>query len=410
MSSNLHRRLVGSGLPPKGPTPVGSGRSGARSGPRSARDYSPLPWSKYFEAQTSLELDSDHAFHLYSIGLQPSSPTHPDSPAPAPPSPVMVLLHGGGFSGLTWALTAQALAHKVRVRVLALDLRGHGQTRTSKDHDLSAEVMAQDVIRVLRHQFPEELPEIVLVGHSMGGALAVHAALTHQIDRLLGVCVIDVVEGSAMEALGTMQGFLRSRPDKFPSLENAIEWDVRSGQVRNAESARVSMPGQLKNIETQVPATIDIDQGTTSTANPGQDVVMAAPADAIPEEEEETSGEFKAPSPVSVRASAPKSGYTWRIDLARSEYYWPGWFQGLSNKFLSVPCAKLLLLAGVDRLDRDLTVGQMQGKFQMQVLPQAGHAVQEDMPDQVADILATFLVRNKFAQPADDFERTFPAC
>lgn len=212
-----------------------------------------------------------------------------------------------------------------------------------------------------------------------------------------------------MEALGTMQGFLRSRPDKFPTLENAIEWDVRSGQVRNAESARVSMPGQLKNIETKVPATVDINQGTTPSCHSGPDVDMAA-ADAIPEEEEEASGDFKAPSPVSTRTPTTKSGYTWRIDLARSEYYWPGWFQGLSNKFLSVPCAKLLLLAGVDRLDRDLTVGQMQGKFQMQVLPQAGHAVHEDMPDQVADILATFLVRNKFAQPLDDFEHTFPAC
>ena len=43
--------------------------------------------------------------------------------------------------------------------------------------------------------------------------------------------------------------------------------------------------------------------------------------------------------------------------------------------FLSVNVPKLLLLAGVDRLDKELMVGQMQGKFQMQVLPQCGHAV-----------------------------------
>ena len=72
--------------------------------------------------------------------------------------------------------------------------------------------------------------------------------------------------------------------------------------------------------------------------------------------------------------------------------------------------AKLLVLAGVDRLDRELTVGQMQGAFQMQVLPQAGHAVHEDLPEKVADILSTFLVRNKFAQPIGDFVQTFPAC
>ncbi len=70
----------------------------------------------------------------------------------------------------------------------------------------------------------------------------------------------------------------------------------------------------------------------------------------------------------------------------------------------------MLVLAGVDRLDRDLTVGQMQGKFQMQVLPQAGHAIHEDVPEKVAHILATFLVRNKFAEATSEFTPTFPAC
>ena len=34
----------------------------------------------------------------------------------------------------------------------------------------------------------------------------------------------------------------------------------------------------------------------------------------------------------------------------------------------------------MDRLDTPLTVGQMQGKFQLTVLPQAGHAIHEDQP------------------------------
>lgn len=51
----------------------------------------------------------------------------------------------------------------------------------------------------------------------------------------------------------------------------------------------------------------------------------------------------------------------WRIDLCKTEKYWPGWFQGLSKKFLSIHAQKLLLLANIDRMDKDLTVGQMQG-------------------------------------------------
>jgi len=38
--------------------------------------------------------------------------------------------------------------------------------------------------------------------------------------------------------------------------------------------------------------------------------------------------------------------YTWRIELAKTEKYWDGWFRGLSNLFLSCPTPKLLLLAG----------------------------------------------------------------
>ena len=35
--------------------------------------------------------------------------------------------------------------------------------------------------------------------------------------------------------------------------------------------------------------------------------------------------------------------------------------------FLHCPVPKLLLLAGMDRLDKDLTIGQMQGNFLFKV-------------------------------------------
>merc|ERR1712154_432539 len=137
------------------------------------------------------------------------------------------------------------------------------------------------------------------------------------------------------------------------------------------------------------------------------------------EDQEESKETFKVPSqPPSDEGvdRTPPETFTgpevwkWRIDLARTEPHWRGWFQGLSARFLAVAGAKLLLLAGVDRLDRELTVGQMQGKFQMQVLPQVGHTVHEDSPDRVAEVLAGFLVRNKFCKPLDSFTPTLPGC
>lgn len=71
------------------------------------------------------------------------------------------------------------------------------------------------------------------------------------------------------------------------------------------------------------------------------------------------------PPPPASNATPANRKYVWRIDLAKTEQHWLGWFKGLSTAFLNVPVPKMLLLAGVDRLDRELTVGQMQGVISM---------------------------------------------
>ncbi|BEI95125.1 hypothetical protein CcaverHIS631_0100740 [Cutaneotrichosporon cavernicola] len=84
----------------------------------------------------------------------------------------------------------------------------------------------------------------------------------------------------------------------------------------------------------------------------------------------------------------------WRTDLMATEPYWEQWYAGLSQKFLAVKCARFLCLAGQDRLDRDLMVGQMQGKFQQEVMQDVGHYLHEDDPDTLATTLVTFWRRN----------------
>ena len=78
--------------------------------------------------------------------------------------------------------------------------------------------------------------------------------------------------------------------------------------------------------------------------------------------------------------------------MRKTEKWWREWYEGLSAKFLSVPAPKLLLLAGTDRLDKELTIGHMAGKFQLKVLP-AGHAIQEDEPEKTADAVDEFIQR-----------------
>lgn len=84
----------------------------------------------------------------------------------------------------------------------------------------------------------------------MGGSIATKAASKILSDyksedwskKLQGLFVIDVVEGSAMEALPFMENIVTSRPSEFKSLQSVIQYGIKSGTVRDIESARVSMP------------------------------------------------------------------------------------------------------------------------------------------------------------------------
>ena len=49
--------------------------------------------------------------------------------------------------------------------------------------------------------YGENPPPIMMIGHSMGGAIAVHTAAANHLPSLLGLCVIDVVEGGSFYTL-----------------------------------------------------------------------------------------------------------------------------------------------------------------------------------------------------------------
>uniref|UniRef100_A0A8C8GSP7 Protein phosphatase methylesterase 1 n=1 Tax=Oncorhynchus tshawytscha TaxID=74940 RepID=A0A8C8GSP7_ONCTS len=355
MEKQLHLNLLASRPPVPGGLQSGSKM---RMGPGRKRDFSPLSWSQYFETMEDVEVENDN---------------------------------GKDISFTAEPISLEVIYNRINCRVVAMDLRAHGDTKVKNSDDLSAETMAKDIGKVVEALYGENPPPIMMIGHSMGGAIAVHTAAANHVPSLLGLCVIDVVEGTAMDALNSMQNFLRSRPKTFKSVENAIEWSVKSGQIRNVESARVSMGGQVKKCEEPL-------------NSPGVSKSIGEVIIEEEEEEEEEEGESNHKRKKEDDQEVKKESlYTWQIDLSKTEKYWEGWFSGLSALFLSCPVPKLLLLAGVDRLDKDLTIGQMQGKFQMQVLPQCGHAVHEDAPEKVADALASFMVRHKFTELKEGF-------
>ncbi|KAF2300610.1 hypothetical protein GH714_014485 [Hevea brasiliensis] len=309
----------------------------------SLQKYSPLDWKEFFDREEDVCIpNSNDVFHVYMAGSE---------------GPVVFCLHGGGYSGLSFALSASKI--KEKARVVAIDLRGHGKTSTENDLDLSIETLSNDVLAILKEMYGDSPPAIVLVGHRLysfcklicigltmfpifkhGGSVAVHVAAKKALCSLAGLVVVDVVEGTAMASLVHMQKILSNRMQHFSSIEKAVEWSVKGGSLRNIDSARISVPTTLKYDDS-------------------------------------------------------KKCYVYRARLEETEQYWRGWYEGLSEKFLSSPVPKLLLLAGTDRLDRALTIGQMQGKFQMVVVRHTGHAIQEDVPDEFATLIVNFISRNR---------------
>lgn len=55
----------------------------------------------------------------------------------------------------------------------------------------------RDIGKVVEALYGDAPPPIMMIGHSMGGAIAVHTAAANHVPSLLGLCVIDVVEGEA---------------------------------------------------------------------------------------------------------------------------------------------------------------------------------------------------------------------
>jgi protein phosphatase methylesterase 1 len=233
--------------------------------------------------------------------------------------------HGAGSSGLSFAVVGAEIRKRLpSAGVLSLDCRGHGSTVAPEDSelDLRLETLSSDlfsVIQLTKEQMKwQELPPVMLVGHSLGGAVVTDLAKSFKLGTsLLGYAVLDVVEGSAMDALQSMQTYLSTRPRGFETLAAGIDWHVRSRTVRNSVSARTSVPPLL-----------------------------------VLNEE--------------VDSSRP---WRWRTNLAGTQPFWEDWFVGLSRKFLDSKGGKLLLLAGTDRLDTELTIGQMQGKSRRNHVP-----------------------------------------
>lgn len=128
------------------------------------------------------------------------------TPAGAPP---LLLIHGAGGHRLSWPPQARRLAG---LDVYAVDLPGHGESGGRPETTISG--YAERVLDWLRSL---DVPPLIVVGHSMGGAIALTLALRRP-GRVAGLALI--ATSGRLRVAGQILTDSASRA-RFPA---AVDW------------------------------------------------------------------------------------------------------------------------------------------------------------------------------------------
>jgi pimeloyl-ACP methyl ester carboxylesterase len=112
--------------------------------------------------------------------------------------PAIVLIHGWATDANYW--NAQIDPLKAKYTVVAVDLAGHGGSAKNRT-DWSMGNYGEDVATIVR-KIPNR--QVILVGHSMGGTVALEA--TPRIgDRVIGIIVVDALKSVGLPPLPTAE-------------------------------------------------------------------------------------------------------------------------------------------------------------------------------------------------------------
>jgi esterase len=142
-------------------------------------------------------------------------------------APALVILHGLLGSLQNWHSVAQRLSQTHRI--VFPDLRNHGDS----PHGVHRiELMVQDVIELLNH---EESEQVFVIGHSMGGMVAMSMA-TRAPERLHGLVIVDIAPQIRMsdmdEIFEPLLNLDLSQLQRRDQATEALAPDIKSPAVR----------------------------------------------------------------------------------------------------------------------------------------------------------------------------------
>jgi len=133
----------------------------------------------------------------------------------------VVLIHGYTGNSRNWALTVPALRESFRT--ISMDLRGHGLSgKPTRPEDYSLAFMVDDVHDLLEQL---EVPECYLVGHSMGGGVAMRFVLAHP--EVVRALVLVDTSASPQDSSRTEMREALLKTAREEGLEAAFEAQLR---------------------------------------------------------------------------------------------------------------------------------------------------------------------------------------
>jgi pimeloyl-ACP methyl ester carboxylesterase len=131
-----------------------------------------------------------------------------------------LLLHGGSAHAHWWDWFAPLLAK--RFRVMALDLRGHGDSEWAEPAAYDVEDYVNDTVAVIKAL---NLQQVRLVGHSLGGTVAA-ATAARVTEQLAALVIVDswIPPDRESKASGVrfMQHLSRLRHPRYRTCEQGI--------------------------------------------------------------------------------------------------------------------------------------------------------------------------------------------
>jgi pimeloyl-ACP methyl ester carboxylesterase len=133
-------------------------------------------------------------------------------------APSCLLLHGFGHHSRIWDPLARHL--QTDYQVLALDLRGHGDSDWDADRDYSHAALLQDLVALTARL---ELDNFHLVGHSLGARVAMLFAADYP-QQVASLTIIDTGPEADPRGIRRIRMDAVRQPSTFANLHSYREW------------------------------------------------------------------------------------------------------------------------------------------------------------------------------------------